>query len=470
MDHRGAKSGDPVLYGAIHVCGAIVCLLRLLPFFMIASLAAPRADAEKPVYSLDDCLVSGLARSARLANAARDSAIAATRIRQVRAQVLPQATVRGQYTYQEEVPVAVDTNGVNTPLGRRDNLLFSGEISQLLYSGGSVRAGLNAAAAYRDLSRAVEAQARAELERDIRQAFVHLLLTLAVADVREQALAQLEAWAAQVDARHRQGTVSDFERNSARVRVANERPPLIRARADVELACTRLRNLARLDNGPFAVRGELLYHPFTNSLAELQRDALALRPELFQARQRVSLNRADLRAAQGDFAPRIRVRAGSTAQNPPAGTAQDEYDWSWNAGVVAEWSLFDGGFRAAEVARKRLELAKSEEDLDEMRRMIALEVEALHAECRQAAEAVAATAENVALARQNLGIARTRYDAGLVTHLEFTDAELALRNASLGRLQALAGHAQSVAALICARGRPAAETVDTREAGAHEQP
>jgi outer membrane protein TolC len=431
-------------------------------------LAVACSAADTPVYTLDDCLLSGQAHSARLANATRDNAIAAARIRQVRAQILPQLTARGQYTYQEEVPVAVDVNGVSTPLGRTDNFLFAGEISQLLYSGGSVNAGLNAAAAYRDLSLAAEAQARAELDRDIRQGFVNVLLAQAVADVRSQVVTQLESWVTQVDARFRQGTVSEFELNSARVRVANERPPLIRARADVELACTRLRNLARLDRGPFALRGELQFRPVvTNSLAELQREALAQRPELVQARQRVILNRADVRASQGQYAPRIRARAGSTTQNPPAGTALDDFDWGWNAGVVADWTLFDGGLREAEIAQKRLELAKAEEDLGEMRRMIELEIEALHAELLRAAEAVAATAENVALARQNLGIARTRYEAGLVTYLEFTDAELALRTASLGRLEALAAHERSVAALMCAAGRPVA---DAGKAGVHEQP
>lgn len=429
-------------------------------------LAVALMAAENPVYTLDDCLVSGQTRSARLANAVRDNAIAATRIRQVRAQILPQLAVRGQYTYQDEVPVAIDASGVSTPLGRTDNYLFAGEISQLLYSGGSVNAGLNAAAAYRDLSLAAEAQVRAELERDIRQSFANVLLAQAVLDVRGQVVTQLEAWVTQVDARFHQGTISEFELNSARVRVANERPPLIRARADVELACTRLRNLARLDRGPFALQGELQYRPYTtNTLIELQREALRQRPELVQARQRVILNRADVRAAQGRYAPRIRVRAGSIAQNPPAGTALDDFDWGWNAGVVAEWTFFDGGLREAEIAQKRLELAKAEEDFGEIQRMIEFEIEALHAELLRAAEAVAATAENVALARQNLGIARTRYEAGLVTYLEFTDAELALRTASLGRLEALAAHERNVAALTCACGQSMASS---RKVGWHE--
>lgn len=420
----------------------------------IGSLAWLSPAAETPVYTLDDCLASGQARSARLANAARDYAIANARIRQVRAQVLPHLAARGLYTCQEEVPVAVDASGASVPLGRTDNYLLAGEISQLLYSGGSVNAGLNAAAAYRDFAAAAAAQARAELERDIRQGFADVLLAQAVVEVRGQVVTQLESWVSQVDARFRQGTVSEFELNSARVRVANERPPLIRARANVELTCTRLRNLARLDRGPFVLRGELQVVPFTNSLVSLQREALAQRPELAQARQRVLLNRADVRASQGQYAPRIRVRAGSTGQNPPAGTAMDEFDWGWNAGVVAEWTLFVGGLREAEIAQKRLELAKAEEDLGEMRRMIELEIEALYAELLRAGEAVAATEENVALARQNLGIAQTRYKAGLVTYLEFTDAELALRTASLGRLEALHAHARSVAALMCARGQP----------------
>ena len=166
----------------------------------------------------------------------------------------------------------------------------------------------------------------------------------------------------------------------------------------------------------------------------------------------MDFHRAALKAVRGSYAPRVRVRAGSSARNPPINTPLNEYDWSWDAGVVAEWLILDGGARRSEVRQKRLQLEKAEEDLGEIKRMIVLEIEALYAECMQAEEAVAATAENVDLARQNLTIARTRYDTGLVTYLEFTDAELALRNASLGRLKALADHERSVAAMVCATG------------------
>ena len=65
---------------------------------------------------------------------------------------------------------------------------------------------------------------------------------------------------------------------------------------------------------------------------------------------------------------------------------------------------------------------------------------------------MAASRETVELAEKSLEIAKVRYDNGLATYLDYTDANLALRTARLTRLQALHDHLNSLARLQQASG------------------
>lgn len=440
----------------------IACDIRAVLALALATGLWAGAQAE-PVpagrtYTLNDCLALARARNATLTNARRDEAIAETRITQVRAQALPELTVAAGYTRLGEVP-GMEFDGQRIALGRADNYNAGIEVGQLLYSGGSVRAALRAADDYRRLAVLDSARATALLERDVRVAYVEVLLAQRRLAVRRQAVAQLEAFATQVAQRHAQALVSDFERDSARVRVANERPLAIAAEGALTVARVRLAHLVHLDDARFTLEDRLDdgAPAVAVALADAWRTALEHRPELAQARRLIELRRADIRHAQGRYLPQLRAHAAYNGLNPPSGGGADEWDWDWNAGLTLEWKLFDGALREGEIAEKRLALDKADEDAGEIKRAIRLEVETAHAEWLTACETVRATSETAALAEANLTIARARYDAGLATQLEFSDARLALSTAQLGHYEALAGRARAEAELDYARGAIAME-------------
>ena len=79
---------------------------------------------------------------------------------------------------------------------------------------------------------------------------------------------------------------------------------------------------------------------------------------------------------------------------------------------------------------------------------------------KQAEETVSASRDTVELAEKSLEIARARYENGLATYLDFTDANLSLNLARLTRLQALHDHMNALARLRQASGE-GFETGDT---------
>lgn len=405
----------------------------------------------RPVFTLPECIDLGLKQAAAARNADRDEQIAGTRIGQVRAQVLPELKAKGGYTRLDEA-AAFEFDGERFEMGLEDNYSAGVEVSQLLYSGGSVRSALKAAKLYREVAQARVRQAKNELVRDIRTAFNDILLEDEQVKVQAASLAQLEDLLAQAESRHRQQTAAEFDVLSARVRVANARPLLIHARKQAELARARFRTLVQLEAEAFALAGELVFAPSTRSLAEWQALGLEQRPELVEQRKFLGMWEADIRAERGGYLPQIRAFAGYDGTNPESGSARESWEWGWSAGVTAEWDVFDGALRRNRIREKSLELAKAGETLADSERQVALEIQSHYLDLQQAAETVSASRDTVALAEKSLEIAKTRYENGLATNLDFTDANLSLSIARLTRLQALHDHMNALARLEQASG------------------
>ena len=408
------------------------------PLLALALAAATARAAEPPpVFTLEDCLRNGLAKDVSVANARREQQAADARYRQYRARILPEVTAHGSYQRQDEIP-ASDLGGGALPMGRLDNYSASVEVSQLIYDGGSVQAGLRAADVYRARAAHAVRQAEGERVRDIRLAFHAMLFAREAVGVEERRLDQLERFVADAEARFRQEAASEFDLMSARVRLANARPGLIGARRDLQLARATLRNLARLDAEDFDIAGEWSFDPRLPDLAAAQAAAVRHRPEAQQLRQTVGLAEAGLRAEQGTYSPVFRARAGYGGQNPPVlGSAENDWEWHWKVGLTVEWTIFDGLSRPNRVREKRLAYDQAIAALDDLERAVALEVERAHLALRHAAEAAIAARENVALADRAVEIARARFNAGLSTHLEFIESSVAAAVARLNWFGAL---------------------------------
>ena len=429
---------------------ATLCGAGLLVAVM-TGLAGEPASAPQGAYTLDQCLEIGLRRSSAMLKAGEDVRIAEARIRQVRAQALPHLSARGGYTRLGDIPV-FDFLEDRVEMGRLDNYLAVARVSQLLYSGGSVRAGLKAAQVYRDMARFRLEQVSNEVVRDIRTGFHDILLAQAALTVQEASIAQLKDLVKQAEDRVKRGTAPEFDLLSARVRLANELPALIRARKDVELAKAAFRNLIRLDDSDFELSGALDYGAEKKPVEAWLAEGREGRPELLYQRKDVELSKLAIRAERGTLKPQVEAHAAYEGLNPGTSMAEESWEWGWNAGVSLDWDLLDGGLRRGVILQKTLELAKVQEDLTSLEEAVDLEIRQSFLELATADETVAASRETVALAEKNLDIARTRYESGLSTYLELAAAQLAVSTARLTRLTALRDHMNALARLQCACG------------------
>ncbi len=408
----------------------------------LALLLPVLAGATEPpvVLTLGESVRYGLEYNPSARQARRDEEIARTQIGQAGSLALPQVSLQAEYRRLDTVQ-DMDLGGERMPMGTLDNYEVTAGVSQLLYSGGQVGAAWRAARLAREHADAARRVTESSLARDIAVQFYGVLLAEAAVSVQEAAIAQLEAYAEQARVRSGSGVSSEFETLTAQVRLANEKPVLIEARNRYELS---LAGLATLLNhpGPVGVTGSLETAGIDLGLVEMERLALENRQELRGSRIRLGLGQEAVASARSEGLPSIRAFFNYHGANAYRFVSfDDDWEWHWNAGLALRWNLWDGNLTRQTVRQKRLESEQLETAAEALQAGVLLEVRQAWLGRGHAHEALAASGGSVALAERALEIAQTRYQTGLSTYLELTDANLALSTARLALLRARHDHA-----------------------------
>ncbi|HMP89290.1 MAG TPA: TolC family protein [Kiritimatiellia bacterium] len=422
---------------------AVVVTMTLYP-------AAIRAEGAE-TFTLEQCLARGHERSIAAANARREQRIAEADIRRIRAQVYPSLDATAQYSRLDE---SMAFPGVDLP-DNRNQYYASVTAEQLVYSGGSVRAALRAASSYRRQAEEESNRTDAALTRDIRRAFYLVLFHEAAVEVSRQSVEQLAKLEAEARLKFESGALSEFEWLSARVSLANERPRLMEAENQRQLARSALRNLLYLEHDHWNLSHQWRVAPLDATLEEFYQAGRENRWELHQARVNLDILEADIKVTEGEYLPEVKLFATYHGSDPSENNyGSDGWDWRWTAGVRANWNLFDGGARGSTRMEKLLKREMAGDSITDLERAVMLEIETAYRNLQQALNILDGASDTIALAEKALDIARLRFERGLATNLEFTDRNLELNRARIQYLNGMLTYHLALSDLQYASGSP----------------
>jgi outer membrane protein TolC len=134
------------------------------------------------------------------------------------------------------------------------------------------------------------------------------------------------------------------------------------------------------------------------------------------------------------------------------GASRSDFDEVWEINLTLQWSLFDGGNRIARRREARSLLDAAQASIRAVELDIARQVEQAAIAVQEADERIQAAQVAVVSAVENFRLAQGRFDAGVGTILELTDAQLALTQAQSSEAQALADYRIELARLQRALG------------------
>ena len=152
---------------------------------------------------------------------------------------------------------------------------------------------------------------------------------------------------------------------------------------------------------------------------------MEMRPDLKRVRSEEAAQQQSVSIAKSAFGPRVNAFAGWEADNPTfvAGGGGN----NWLAGVEAQFDLFEGGAKRAQLSRERAMQEKVVAVKEMASDAVRLEVRRAYYDVDAARQQIEVARATIAEAQESLRINQNRYDSGLSTITDLMAAEEAAR-------------------------------------------
>jgi len=328
---------------------------------------------------------------------------------------------------------------------------------QLIYDFGKTAALVDEAQAGSRVAVGELERTRDLVVQNVRQSYFNLLQARRLVGVADAALARSELNLRSARGFYDVGTKPKSDVTRAEVEVANARVDVIRARNLVRLSETTLANALGLEaTVPIEIDDILTYEPVTLDPAQLLAEALGNRPELSQAQARLDASRAQLSGARARYLPDLTVNGsvGMVSDELVFSSGGTSFSDTWSISGQLTWNLFEGFFTQNRVKETQALVETARANYETVELQVRLEVEQAYITVIEAGERYGATEKAVESAQENLRLAQGRYDAGVGTILELTEAQLSLTNAEADSVRAVTDFRVGLAVLDRVVGRP----------------
>jgi outer membrane protein TolC len=408
-----------------------------------AQTAQPATDppsretlTQRPI-TVDEAVAFALENQPNIRARLGDYAAAKYRVDQALAPLLPQ--LAGSVSTSRSQNTTLSTSGggsAATQVNRDFHETLNAQItlSQLLFDFGKNAASVDASRKLSEVAlEDVELQ-RQLITQTVKQAYTNINFARRLVRVNEQAVQRAELNLRSARGFFEVGTRPKSDVTRAEVDVANARVDVIRARNAERLARVALNTAMGMPADTATdVQDNLVYQPSTLDRSRLMEEALRRRPESRQARLRAEAAEALVRRTFRDFFPDI---TGSGAY----GGTRNTLDEAWSVTLSLQWSIFDGGNRIARHREAQANFDAAQARVRATELDIQRDVEQTQITVSEAEERIQAAQKAVESAQENFRLAQGRFDAGVGTILELTDAQLALTLAQNTEAQALADY------------------------------
>jgi outer membrane protein len=269
---------------------------------------------------------------------------------------------------------------------------------------------------------------------NLKQAYFGVLQTLRLIQVAEDTIKQMQDHLAQAKGFYEAGTRPKIDVTKAGVDLANAELALVQARNNYQVAQVTLNNALGLRQDlNFPIEDTLALKPVEITREEILKAAYEQRPELLQLKARQQAQEATIKLAQSSYYPVLSGTANYLYRGPEPG----EMFWDLSVGAILSIPLFSGFSSPNQVAEARANLRNLQAQEESLKLNIRLEADQAYLSLKLAFEQVAVTEKSQAQAQENFELATGRYQVGVGSPLEVTDAEVLLANARANNVTAL---------------------------------
>ena len=395
------------------------------------------------------------------------------RVEEARAGYLPQVTVTGSYerttgnfaTRPGVLPQSLTTNGMGggtgtmvmagaTPVSWDPKYNFfqlNAGASQLLYDFGQTSNRWASAGASRDAATDNTRTTALQTLLNVRRAYFAARANRDLVAVAEEAVRNQEKHVEQTQAFVRTGIQPDINLATVMTALANAKVQLVTARNNFAVAEAQLSQAMGVSVSEMYTLSDDQIPPITGeegAAPPLVEHAEKNRPEIANLIAQRRAQELTVSALHGAYGPSLSAIANISA----AGVAADSLAPNWYIGLGLTWNILQGGLTRGQVheAKGTLENLVGQEQA--LRLQVQVDVEQGRLGVQAAKATISAADEALVNARSQLTLAEKRYEHGLGSAVELSDAQAAYTTAEAQVVQSKFNLASARAQLLAALG------------------
>ncbi len=437
-----------------HFCGLLVLSLAITSFCFFLPLQVSAATiAAGETLTLQRAIDIALKNQPSiLAGQSTVRANEAT-IGQARANYYPEITASGSYnrSYSETTGTTTGfTKGTSstTTSTYRDQYTSSVGLSQMIFDFGKtptqVRINtLNTESSRLDLDSTINT-----VIFNVKQAYYNVLQAQRNRNVAEETVKKFEQQLEQAQGFYTVGKKAKIEVTKAEVDLSNAKLSLIKSENQVRLSRVTLNNAMGIPNVPdYTLEDNLLYAKYGLLFEDALSKVYAQRPDLQSLIMKKEAAKESVNLAQKGYFPVI-----SGSANYSYSGSEFPLNNGWNYGLNISIPLFSGFETKYRVAQAQANYDAITANEQSLRLDIYSQVQQAYLSLRLAEESMVASELAVKQAKENVELATGRYQAGVGSPLEVTDALVGLNNAQVAYTQALTDYKNAQASIEKAIG------------------
>lgn len=409
-----------------------------------------RADGN---LSLADALTLSLVNNKNLQAAIEDKGVAKGRMVEAVGEALPSVELNSSYTRDDKV-LYTTIEGERVPLNVLNTYSNSLVVTQPLYRGGAISAGVRAARVYTALTNEGIRSVTQQVIFTVAAAYYDVLLSQELLKVQQDGVKASEKSLQVVLDKKARGAATKFDVLRAQVELSNFQAQEIQERNSVNRGITRLLLAMGISQDSKVVLSDkLVYRPMKPVYEEAVRVAYMNRPDIYQAELQIRLQREAVRVAYSTYLPSADVNFTEVYARPgPNELTVGTPGWGWTAGASMNWTLFNGFQREGTIMVQKATLRKNNIELLETEEFALQQISAAVLSVNDADEFVQSQKLNLDRATEGLRLAQVGLKGGVNTEVEVYDAQAALTQALAFYYEALHDHMLARLALELAMG------------------
>jgi outer membrane protein len=432
----------------IFLTASLICTM------VVTAMAQQTPPPNTPVsYSLADCINYAYQHQDSVKNAALDVKSAEYKVKETIGSGLPQ--VNGSVSFQDflKPPATVGPNIFTTPIDLNAPLIkfpfgavkynntYSLQASQLLFSG-TFLVGLQAAKTFKELSQRSLTRSKIETSVNVTKAYYQVLVSDEQIKLLDANIAQLKQTLDQTTQQNKQGFVEKIDVDRLSVQYNN----LVTNRDNAQRALVLSSQMLKFQMGMPIEQDLTLIDKLSDVNINNAAPADASDTSFVQNRieykllqTNVMLNQLDAKSKKAAYLPSVSLNAGFGEvfqENQFKYLYRHVYPDSF-IGLGINIPIFSGGQRTAQLRQSQISVMKAQNDLHNAANGFKLQANSARITYQNSVHSLENQKRSRELAQEVLRVSKIKYQQGVGSNIEVTQAQTELESADNQYIQAL---------------------------------